>query len=165
MRKFLLLLLICVLLSGCAASEVFETLGPVLHQPENLPAMSTLQLTLPDTAIAETFGGSDKLYECDGYTLILQNLPAGDFSGTVRTLSGFWPQELTVLESGTAEIRRFDWVWTAMGESGQLVCRAAVLDDGNYHYCLTAVAPVANAGELSEQWNALFASLRLEDKS
>jgi hypothetical protein len=52
-----------------------------------------------------------------------------------------------------------------MGESGQLVCRAAVLDDGNYHYCLTAVAPAANAGELSEQWNALFASLRLEDKT
>ena len=163
MRRFLFLLLACVLLSGCAATPTFETMGPVLHQPDQLPAMAATRLSLPESAALQTFGGgTDKLYECEGYTLVLQTLDGGDFARTVRSLSGFSPEKLTVLETAS-QVRRYDWAWTAVGESGELICRAAVLDDGNYHYCLTVFAPAASGGELAGQWNELFASFALAD--
>jgi hypothetical protein len=162
MRKMLLFVLAFLFLPGCGAKEVFETLGPVLHQPDQPAAMATLQLALPPSAALQTVAATDKLYECDGFSLILQTIPAGDFRGTVRTLSGYDPSVLTLIKSGSDICRRFDWVWTSMGENGELICRAAVLDDGNYHYCVTAIAPAASGGALTSQWNALFASLSLE---
>lgn len=162
MRKLILLLAAMLLLSGCAATETFETLGPILHQSEEFPAMATVELSLPDSASTQTFsGGTDVLYECDGYTLLRQTLSSGDLHSTIRTLSGFSPENLTVLESGDASVKRYDWVWTAMGDSGDLVCRAAVLDDGNYHYCICVMAPAADAGVLNPEWNRLFSSFRL----
>lgn len=166
MKKFMLLIGFVLLLSGCAASETFETLGPVIHQSEELPAMAAVELSLPDSASAQTFGGAtDALYECDGYTIVRQTLASGDFYSTMRTLSGCSPEDLTVLESGTPDTRRYDWVWTAVGEDGDLICRAAVLDDGNYHYCVCTIAPATEAGKLTQAWNALFASFRLEESA
>ena len=162
MRKILFLLLTCVLLGGCAAAPTFETLGPVLHQPEQLPAVATTRLSLPESAALQTLGGgTDKLYECDGYTLILQTLAGGDLTRTVRSVCGFDPEKLTLLETAS-QVRRYDWAWTAMGDGGELICRAAVLDDGVYHYCLTVFAPAASGGALAEQWNGLFASFGLD---
>ena len=50
MRKIVLCFLVLLFLTGCGAEDVFETLGPVSHQPDQLPAMASLQLTLPETA-------------------------------------------------------------------------------------------------------------------
>lgn len=163
MRKILVFVCVLLFLPGCKAEDVFETLGPVLHQPEQLPAMAGLQLTLPDSAALQTFGGeTDKIYECDGYTLVLQTLDGGDLVRTVHDLSGFAPEKLTIMKTA-AQVQRYDWAWTAVGESGELICRAAVLDDGNYHYCLTVFAPAASGGALAEEWNTLFASFGLGD--
>ncbi len=162
MRKFMLLIGFVLLLSGCAASETFETLGPVMHQSEELPAMAAVELSLPDSASAQTFGGgTDALYECEGYTILRQTLASGDLHSTIRTLCGFSPEDLTVLESGVPDARRYDWVWTAAGEDGEFVCRAAVLDDGSYHYCVCTIAPAADAGALAQEWNRLFSSFHL----
>lgn len=161
MRKLLLLLLISLMLAGCSAAETFETLGPVRHQPVDTPIMADVKLTLPQSAAAQAMGGSDTIYDCEGYMLVMQTFSSGDFKSTVRSLSGFSPEKLTVLESRTGETRRYDWVWTAAGEGGDMICRAAVLDDGNYHYCLCTLAPAQSAGALAEEWNNLFASFRL----
>lgn len=162
MRKFVLFLGLLFLLSGCSAAQTFETLGPVMHQSEQLPVISAVELALPDSAVAQTFGSdTEQFYECEGYTVLRQTYLSGDFDRTVRQLSGFSPENLTVLESGEASAKRYDWVWTAVGDSGDLVCRAAVLDDGNYHYCICAIAPAADAGALNAEWNRLFASFRL----
>lgn len=161
MKKMLLLCMIGFLLTGCASAETFETLGQIQHQQDDTPAIASVQLSLPETAAKQTFGGSDTVYECAGYTLVLQTLAGGDFNRTVCSLSGFSPEKLTVMESEAELGKRYDWVWTAAGESGDLVCRAAVLDDGNYHYCIYALAPAQSAGALTEEWNTLFASFCL----
>lgn len=162
MKKLLLLLLLCPMLAGCSAADVFETLGPVQHQQDYTPVMANVQLSLPESAAAQTFGGgTDTMYDCEGYTLVMQTFSSGDFTGTVRSLSGFSPEKLTVMESRAGEVKRYDWVWTAAGEEGDMICRASVLDDGNYHYCLYTLAPAQSAGALTEEWNALFASFCL----
>lgn len=162
MKKILLLILVVFVMTGCSAAETFETLGQIQHQQDALPTMASIQLSLPESAAEQTFGGgSDTVYECEGYTLVLQTLVAGDFDRTVRTLSGFSPEKLTVMESMMEQGKRYDWVWTAAGESGDLVCRASVLDDGNYHYCIYTLAPAQSAGTLAEEWNTLFSSFCL----
>lgn len=162
MKKIWLFFLIGFLLTGCSASETFETLGQIQHQPDHIPTMGSVQLSLPGSATEQTFGGSDTVYECAGYTLVLQTLSAGDFDRTVHTLSGFSMEKLTVMESAIEKGKRYDWVWTAAGESGDVVCRASVLDDGNYHYCIYTLAPAQSAGNLAEEWNVLFASFSLD---
>ena len=162
MKKILLIALTTLLMTGCSAADTFETLGPIQHQQDHMPAMASVRLVLPETAAKQTFGdSSDTVYECETYTLVLQTLLAGDLRATVRTLSGFYPDKLTVRESQQGQGKRYDWVWTAAGESGELVCRAAVLDDGNYHYCIYTIAQAEGAGTLAEEWNKLFASFCL----
>lgn len=159
MKKMCVILGLCLALSGCASVETFETLGPVEHEPGAVAAMGSVQLELPESAAAETFSdGSSTLYVCDGYSLMLQIMDAGDFERTAKALSGFDVEKLTVMESKTGTVRRYDWVWTAAGEGGDVLCRATVLDDGNYHYCLCTMAPATDAGKLQQTWNQLFRS-------
>ena len=162
MKKCWVIGVLVLFLTGCGASEVFETLGNVVHEGGELPAAAEVAVQLPEEAAAEVFGSAEgTLYECEGYTLVLQTLASGDFARTVRTLSGFQPEKLTIVESRAGEAKRYDWVWTAAGEDGDVRCRATVLDDGNYHYCLSAVAEAENAGQLTAQWNELFSSFCL----
>ena len=158
MRKILLLLLTVFLLVGCGEQTVFETLGQIQHQPQQMALAATVQLSLPASAALQTVSaGTDRLYECDGYTLTVQTLEGGDLSRTVQTLSGFAPEKLTILETKT-DLQRYDWVWSAMGEDGALLCRAAVVDDGNYHYCLSALWDADSREKSQINWNQVFSS-------
>lgn len=162
MKKLWMILALCLILAGCGSAETFETLGQVQHELEELAAMGTVQLTLPESASKEVFANNgDTMYDCGDYTLTVQTLSGGDFSRTVQTLCGFSVNKLTVMESGTGKTGRYEWVWTAAGEGGDVLCRAAVLDDGNYHYCLCVIAPAQNAGALQEEWTELFQSFCL----
>lgn len=163
MKKIALFLLIMCLMTGCGAAETFETIGPIQHQQTVVPSMANIQLSLPDAAAKQTFGSdADTIYECEGYTLVLQTIEGGDLHRTIRSLSGFEPEKLTIMESNIQQGKRYDWVWTAVGESGDMVCRASVLNDGNYHYCMYTVTSAQFAGDLRQEWNALFASFALE---
>ena len=162
MRKYWYILVACLLLTGCSIKETFETLGQIDHQYQLPAEAASIALLLPEAAALETFGGDGKLYDCDGYTLVIQTLSAGDLYATVQQISGFHPAKLTILESGTGKAKRYDWVWTAMADAGQMMCRAAVLDDGNYYYCVYTMASADNAGALTVQWNELFGSIHIE---
>lgn len=165
MRKLIVAILLCGVLSGCSAAETFETLGPIQHQPDFTATLAKVHLTLPESAAKQTFGGTDTVYECDNYTLVLQTFASGDLSRTVQTLSGFSLEKLSVIESAAGQNRRYDWVWTVAGEEGDMLCRAAVLDDGSYHYCIYTIAPAAEAGALADAWNAVFSSFSVEEGS
>lgn len=166
MGKILCLLVLILSLTGCDAAPTFETLGPVIHQSNEVAAMADIELTLPESASAQTFGAdSDTFYECDGYTLVVQTQQSGDLNDTLRTISGFTPDKLTVMCSSLGEIKRYEWVWSAAAEEGELICRAAVLDDGNYHYCIYTFAPAIQGSSLTEEWNSLFASFGLGQTS
>lgn len=161
MKKGLMAVLACLLLTGCGEKAVFETLGDVQHDSEQVMAMAQMQLSVPEDAAAQTFGDGT-LYECEGYTLFVQTFSSGDLQRTVKTLSGFSTDKLTVLETQVGEVMRYEWVWTAAAEDGDMLCRATVLDDGKYHYCVTALAPAKEAGSLNSSWNQLFGSFALE---
>lgn len=160
MKIIVWIAIVCVLLTGCGA-ETFETLGDIAHVASTEPPLREILLAFPDSATVLTASGPDCLYTCENYTMSLQMLPAGDTRSTIVSLCGYKPEQLTVLESSTGQFKRYDWVWTAAGENADVICRAALIDDGNYHYSLCVSAVASDAGLLTEAWNALFASFTL----
>lgn len=160
MRKVLYLLVGCLLLTGCSARETFEHIGDDYLQ--ETPVKQQMLCALPEDASAQTVQSAyGQLYFCDGYEITMQTLPAGDLDRTLRELTGYGKENLTVMETGLTSAARYDCVWTAAGEGGDMVGRAAVLDDGNYHYCMTVMASQSEAAELRDEWKALFDSFKL----
>lgn len=150
-----------LLLSGCGAAETFETvsdeiLAPVVAAPGEI----YVQLP-PDAAAPAAQTEGQKLYLGDDYEILLENLPSGDLQRTVKQLSGFSPEALTVVKTRQGELDRYEFVWTCMGEQGQRLGRAVILDDGNYHYCLSVVRDAAGEEARRGQWQAVFSSFVL----
>lgn len=159
MRKCWILLLVALLLSGCATSETFETVADELLQPV-VSSQREIVLTLPSSAAAEVMESEDggKLYFCEGYTMTVQTLNGGDSNRTVESLCGYSPDALTIMETQDGSWKRQEWIWVSVGEGGEQLGRGAVLDDGSYHYCLTVMADAAEAATLEAEWDAVFAS-------
>ena len=161
MKKGWLILALVLLLTGCSTAETYETLADqvvvsVLAEPKQI------QFSLPEESVLpamETENGT--LYLCSGYDVSTQILPGGDLDGTVRSVSGCGREELTVLETAAGEYRRLDFVWTVNSDEGEQVCRAAILDDGSYHYVLSAMTDADTAREYGEMWNGMFESFTL----
>ena len=162
MKKLWLLWIVLLLLTGCGAVQTRETVSDS-EQPLIMPIKQQVMLTLPEQAAVPVAENADAgtLYLCNGYTVMLQTMPAGDLTGTLRTVTGFPKESLQLLQTRRGEADRYDCVWTAAGENGNVVCRAAILDDGNYHYVLTAMAEEIHAGALQPELQAMFNSYRL----
>lgn len=162
MKKSWIIVLALFLLSGCTA-PTFETLGSIPQQPATQSSQAQVLLELPQSAVADVFAEEgETLYTCDGYSIFMQTVPSGDLRSTVQAVSGFAPEKLSLMESTCGKADRYDFVWTAAAEQGELLGRAAVIDDGAYHYCLWVLSGAKEAGSLGEEWNRLFASFYLE---
>ncbi len=163
MKKFIALLFIAALLTGCAAQETFETVDDNLSCVT--PDAKEVLLTLPDEASVMAFESNqnDKLYICDGYTVSLSVTEAGDISKTLQQVTGFPKEQLRIVETTVNDIKRYDGVWTCMGEEGEQVGNVTVLDDGAYHYVLSILGDASIGGKMSVQWNNIKQSFGVID--
>ena len=164
MKKVLLLLVLTLCLSGCGEKESFETVSDALIE-EVTPVCQQFVAKLPEEAAAPTFqdDSGGELYVCQDYTISKQILDGGDLEKTIQTLTGKSSEELQVIKTIHETYDRYDFVWTAAGEDGLQLGRACILDDGNYHYSLTALAEEAGSGELQEVFQDMFDSCALLD--
>lgn len=163
MKRIWWLLLAAALLCGCSAQQVAETVSDELLLSAMAP-QKTLSVKLPANAAKSALAAEDgaQLYFCDGYILTVQTSPSGDLDRTARDLCGYGRDRLTVIETKLGSVKRYDWTWTSAGEGNVQVGRAAVLDDGDYHYCVTAMADETGSGNLDAQWDEIFASMGLK---
>lgn len=164
MKKFWILLPLILLLTGCGVQETFETIDDVHAQPVDAPVQQ-ITLTLPDDATimvmeSDVFG---KLYMCDGYTVTVQTRQSGDLNATIKETTGFKQDALNVISTSKDGLNRHECVWTAVGETGDQVGRAVILDDGNYHYVVCIMADAAIAGDMSKTWQDILTSFSLSD--
>lgn len=165
--KFLVIIcLLGLLLTGCSQPETLETVGDELYQPE-LPEKMHASFQMPPNAVAETMQDQDNgtVYFCDGYTMIAYTTPSGDLKQTISQISGYDLSQLCIMETKQGNCKRYSFVWVSAGETEEQVCRCTVLDDGGYHYVLTAMADASQAGKLTETWNEVFSSFRLQHPS
>ncbi len=162
MKKFVWLVLLALLLTGCSAQETFETVSDDAVQSVMAP-MGEISIALPEDAAVPSMDNDEagKIYLCDGYTITVQSFPSGDLNGTVREVTGFERDRLTIMQTECDGIRRYDCAWSAAGEGGDWVARTAILDDGNYHYAVTVMGDHSIAGEQAETWQAVLDSVTI----
>ena len=161
MKKWLVFGLLAVVLSGCGAEPALETISddleePVMAQPREIFVRLPGEAAIP---AVESEGG--RIYTCGDYDLAIQTLEAGDVGQTVEQLTGFSPEDLTVLETERDGIRRYDLVWASAGEGGEQLGRAVILDDGNYHYTMTVLRDADTTESLQIVWSDVFGSFSL----
>lgn len=163
MKKLWILLMAVALMaaSGCMAPDAYETMNDMYLQG-SVPAAGKLTMLLPVEAAALTMEGeTGAVYVCDGYTVTLHTCEAGDLEATLRTVTGYDRENLSLMERMDEGMKRYECVFTAAGEGGDQVGRAVILDDGNYHYTMTLLADAAAAGALTDVWQNILSSVRV----
>ena len=161
MKRMLVFALVMMLLSGCAAEETLETIAddpvqPVMAQPREIA------VSLPGEAAIPTMeGDTGRMYLADDYEIYIQTLESGDLDATIRTVSGYSKDSLTVMNTEAEGIERYEFVWASAGEEGERIGRGVVLDDGNYHYVMTVLRDADTTENSQIVWGDVFASFRL----
>ena len=162
MRKcWIMMLLMMFALWGCESRETMETVTDTLLQPA-MAEPRQISVQLPEEAVAPVLSGtSGQVYLCDGYEILVETREGGDLPGTVRDVSGFEQEKLTVLQTRQEGADRYEFVWAAAGEAGDRLGRAVVLDDGNYHYCLSVLRDASLTERSQILWDEVFRSFGL----
>lgn len=160
MKRILLVLLMSLLLAGCAEAELGETVADVWQEAVTVAAPRETRLELPGEAVACAMeSDTGRLYFGDGYEVMVQTLSGGDLDATIRSLTGFDREDITVIQS-QSDPKRWEFAWASAGEGGERLGRGVVLDDGNYHYCLTVLQD-ADDDDCQIIWSQVFNSFEL----
>lgn len=160
-RNCVLLLLMTLLLAGCGAEETFETIADELVQPV-MARPGHISVQLPgETALPVIENDSGRIYVCNDYEIVVQTLDGGDLDKTMQTVSGMEKENLTVMETFSDGVSRYEFVWASAGETGDQTGRGAILDDGNYHYCLSVLCNAENGEKTQINWDQVFSSFCL----
>lgn len=162
MKKIWVIPLIVLFLAGCGKNSMLETVSDIPAAPVVAP-MQRILVQLPSELSTPALQSEKegKLYLCDDYSVVIHTVQAGDLERTVRNATGMEKDDLQIMQTRQGSAKRYQWVWTANGESGIQVGRGCVLDDGAYHYVLTALADEGNFGKVQPAWKEIFASFRL----
>lgn len=163
MKKLWMVLLLAAVLAGCGSPVDYETMSDVYVEPR-LKAAAQLLVSLPPDAAVLTGedGSAGSIWLCDGYTVELQTLNAGDLDATLRQTTGYGRDQLTVMELENGSLKRYECAWACAGEGGDQVARTVILDDGTYHYVVTLLTVAEQAGQLAETWQQIASSVTLD---
>lgn len=161
MKKCWILAMLAFLLCGCTAEETFETVADELVQTV-MAQPREIAVRLPDDAVAPVLE-SDKaqVYLADDYEIMIETLASGDLNATVQSISGYSRDSLTIIETQWDDVTRYDFVWASAGEKGDRLGRAVILDDGNYHYCMSALRDAVPEKLSQVVWSDVFNSFSL----
>ena len=160
LKRMCCCVLLACLLTACGGEATFETMAdePVLSQG----APKQIQVDLPEETILPVMAtDTGELYICKEFDVSVQTLAGGDLNATIQTLCGFDADGVDLVETVSNGLTRYDFVWSSAGETGDLVGRSAILSDGVYHYCVTAMAPAEQGEAYWEIWNGMFETITL----
>ena len=161
MKRYLVMGMALMMLSGCGTAETYETMADELIQSVMVQPKE-IRLQLPEEAVLPAMESENgTLYICKDYDVTVQILPGGDLQQTVLEISGYTPEDLTLIETVAGSMTQYDFVWTSAADGGEQINRASILDDGSYHYVLTAMTDAELAEEYREIWNGMFETFGL----
>ena len=162
MKKIAIVLLLPLLLSGCGAEQTLETVADRIPAQPVLAPPAQISVRLPDNAVAPVLESDTvQLYFSEDYEISIETRSSGDLGGTITALTGFDPEQLTIMHTQPEGIDRYEFVWVSAGETGERLGRAVVLDDGCYHYCMSVLRDGATSQKSQVVWSDVFASFSL----
>lgn len=161
MKKFWIMLPLVLLLQGCGAEAAMETISDELVQPV-MASPRQITVHLPDDTVAPVLeSDQEQVYLCQDYEIVVETLSSGDLNETVRRISGYEKEKLTVVKTEQDAADRYEFVWVSAGEEGERLGRAVILDDGNYHYCLSVLRDAESKANSQIVWSDVFQSFSL----
>lgn len=161
MKKLWIVMVVAVLCAGCSGAATYEVVEDV-YAEQPLPQPKEVSILLPaDASVTTMEGDGGTLYLCEGYSVILQTREAGDLDATLRAVTGYGREELSLMEVGSEELDRYECVWLSAGEGGDQMARTVILDDGNYHYTVSLLADAQQVGALAQTWQDILGSISL----
>ncbi len=161
--KMVVMILMVLLLTGCGTQETYETIADVDIQSVMAQPRQIL-VDLPGDALATVLKTEgEKVYISQDYEIIIETRAAGDLKATVQALSGFNPEDVTLLKTDLEEGTRHEFVWACAGEDGDRLGRAVIVDDGNYHYCMSVLRDAENRKVSQISWEDVFSSFRIAE--
>lgn len=162
MKKLWVIPILALLLAGCGGEKTLETVGDVEEAPTSATHQRVL-LQLPEELSAPVLQSekTGTLYICDDYSVTVQTVSAGDIDKTIRNATGMNREDLQIMQTQENGVKRYRWVWATGGENGVQVGRGCILDDGTYHYVLTALADEKASSRVQPAWKEIFGSFRL----
>lgn len=160
MKRFVLIAALALLLTGCAPAD-YETMADEYLEPEQ-KAAANLVAVLPPDATVMTMEGEESIWLCDGYTVSVQTLAAGDLDATLRQVTGYGKDQLAVMARQQEGLKRHECSWVCAGEGGDQVGRTVILDDGTYHYVLSLLTEAEKVSELKEDWGRILETVSLD---
>lgn len=150
-----------VLLAGCSAQPVYETIGNACEGVSDSEPM-TIQMWLPQEAALEASSpDGESRYTWGDWEIWTQVCSGGDLEETLKTMSGMDRQYLTVMSRKMGEYTCHETVWSATREDGAMLCRGAVVDDGIHHYCIGLMAAEEESAEAKEVFDQILESVSL----
>ena len=163
MKRLIVIAVILLAMCGCAKETSFETVSDELQITQEVQGQ--IQMTLPEgvdiSTILEDTGG--KLYICDNYTISEYTVQSGDLKETIQTATGFDLDEIHIISTQQDGIQRYDCTWTSAGEGELQTCRAAILDDGSYHYVVSTMGDSSSVSDFADEWQSIFQSFSIID--
>ena len=160
MKKWIFLIL-ALLLCGCTKATVYETVTDEADQSVSAQPREILIDLAQEPVLPAMESDNGTLYLCGDFDVAVQTFQSGDLQHTIREVSGFLPEELTVIQTENADVDRYEFVWSSATDLGQQIGRATILDDGNYHYILSATVDAEKIEEYQEIWNGIFETFQL----
>ena len=81
--------------------------------------MQKIHISMPAEASQATVQSDfGSLYFCDGYEIMVQTFLGGDIRNTIKELTGFAMEALTVIGSEYGGLKRYDCAWTVQVKWG-----------------------------------------------
>lgn len=157
---------IAVVLVGCAGGDttVWETVddgGAVLA---STPRYDVTLSTPADSVETFSEAGSQIYTQNQGdYTITVETMQAESPDAMLKVLTGLEPERLTVMTTWQDGMPRYDLTWACAGETGLMVCRGAVIDDGSHYYTVLASIPEELTARYSQTVEECLAGLRLTE--
>ena len=161
MKRWIWIMALMLLLSGCGAQQTYETVMDVWEEQET-PAPSVILVDLPgETALPVMESDSGRVYVASDYEIYVQTVPGGDLNATIEAMTGYQQSALTVMGTMQEDTQRYDFVWATAGEGGDLLGRGVILDDGHHHYTMSVLRSADTAEKSPVVWDSVFSSFRL----
>lgn len=159
--KKIVLVLLALLLTGCSAEETFETISDEILQPVMAQPREILVSLPGETAMPAMESDSGRMYLASDYEIYIQTMDSGDLNATIKTVSGYEKDSITVMHTQWEGIDRYEFVWSSAGENGDRIGRGVILDDGDYHYVLTVLRDAETTESTQIVWKDVFDSFEL----
>lgn len=161
--KSVCLVLMVLLLSGCSAVPVWETVDDsMLEQPAMWRDQSyVIQIDLPDSAVPMGEMEGIRRYEAGNMEVETCTFLASDINIAVRYLTGFEKDQLTVLELTRFGLPEYRFAWCCQTDEGVRIYKADLIQDQMVYYAVVCSTPEEACLQYEQDVRQVFASFGL----